>query len=111
MERLDELTPEAILQLCSRPGNLGRSEEINQHVLDGELEKEFDCEHAQALFLIQDAGNKMKDKLQQRLLAAYDFKLKRAVLNYAAREVVRGRPFHSHAAERGVNTSIQNDVQ
>jgi len=81
MVRLDELTPEAILQLCSRRGNLGRSVEINQHVLDGELEKEFDYEQAQALFLIQDAGNKKKGKLQQRLLAAYYFKLKRAVLN------------------------------
>ena len=81
MVRLDELTPEAILQLCSRRGNLGRSVEINQHVLDGELEKEFDYEHAQALFHIEDAGNKKKGKLQQRLLAAYYFKLKRAVLN------------------------------
>ena len=84
MERLDELTPEAILQLCPSPDTLGRSLEIIQHVLDDELEKEFDCEHARALFLIHDAGNKKKDKLQQRLLAAYDFKLKKVVLKHVA---------------------------
>jgi len=63
------------------------------------------------LFLIEDAGDKKNDKLQQRLLAAYAFKLKMAVLKHAAREVVRGRPFHSHAAERVVDTSIQIDMQ
>jgi hypothetical protein len=107
MVRLDEQTPEEILQLCPSPGNLGWSPEINQHVLDDELEKKFDCEHARALFHINDAGDKKKDKLQQRLLAVNDFKLKNAVLEHAAREFVRGRPVHSHAAERGVNTSIQ----
>lgn len=90
IERLDELTPEAILQLCPSPDTLGRSLEIMQHVLDNDLEDEFDCDHALALFVIHDAGNKKKDKLQQRLLAAYDLKLKKVVLKHVAASKVGG---------------------
>jgi hypothetical protein len=120
MERLDVLIPEVIPKLCPSPDTPGRSLEINQDVLDDEVEKEIDCEHARAFFLIHDTGDKEKVKLQQRLLAVYDFKLKKVVPKHvAARKcaglnlagvVVRGRPVHSHAAERGVNTSIQTDV-
>jgi hypothetical protein len=69
---LAELTPERIIEFCPSPKTLGRSLELLQHVLDDELQKFFGT-GVRAVFIIHDAGNKKKDKLQQRLFAGFDF--------------------------------------
>jgi hypothetical protein len=87
--KLDELTDDVIVKLTPNKGTVARGLELAQYVVDHEHERDFDAAEVLAVFCMNDAGNKKKDKLTQRLYAAWNKALGKVVLHHHASTKVK----------------------
>jgi hypothetical protein len=87
--KLDELTDDVIVKLTPNKDTVARGLELAQHVVDHEHERDFDAAEVLAVFCMNDAGNKKKDKLTQRLYAAWNKALGKVVLHHHASTKVK----------------------
>lgn len=87
-DRLDDITDADIVKICPNKDTMRRGMELLQDVIDFENEGDFALQNTLAVFFINDAGNKKKMKLTQRLICAYSKVTNRIILRHVGATTV-----------------------